>query len=593
MRVSFVKYNLNHNLNIKNSTPKRSENKITPPHTTFAFCALQDKKIYYNMPSFKGYFSYDTEPQIETYIDAYERNSTEIKEKLLYPVAHSKTDKYVPVSPFFIIYSPDKKLQNIFIKNTVNQLKYISRVVDISETNTEKLMQKLNDEMKKGREHYLKTGERSVLILNDAQKFLHSEKPMMEHLSKHLFGENRVDKLKKLDEYPITFFFKSLADKIALIPEHPDDSAYATSIILTGDDLYMIDSDLLKRAGKCSVIAPGSPDKQITETLLRRCCNKQKNYLELLKSISWKNIEDIDFPFDVIHSLKRMKLGYESYPSNIDCSRINFPILAEFACANPLNGAFETGQIEEITLNALFEYIKNPQTPYEAHLVKILANAKKNITPEKLREYENINDYLSRKLKEDSFEYRMNLKEFALYNTGIERYAKVSKKVFSVYLEDNFERIRLLEKERSSGLNQAEKEKLNVLNQLTENDKNPENTKLYKLVNKEVAKRVQKIGNDRYKFYYGNEKDDYVDLYLGSFGWSDSILWVNTSDSFKIDVTEFFADSLKKCKPFNNIQYIEFATNNPVDSKKCKNTGRVSLENKPIYRIDLKVNEKS
>ena len=129
-----------------------------------------------------------------------------------------------------------------------------------------------------------------------------------------------------------------------------------------------------------------------------------------------------------------------------------------------------------------------------------------------------------------------------------------------------------------------EHEELQKLLNIAQNTKNLE---IGRLCSHIVSERINPITNDRYKFSYGNGINDFVDLYLGSFGWDDHTLWIDSGEISKIETVMQFIDDIKNKAPFKNIQVIEFTLDGKND-KDFTPTGRRTLDNKPIYQISIK-----
>lgn len=93
---------------------------------------------------------------------------------------------------------------------------------------------------------------------------------------------------------------------------------------------------------------------------------------------------------------------------------------------------------------------------------------------------------------------------------------------------------------------------------------------------------------DGYTYVYDVNKEDFVDLYLGNFGYSRNILWVDSNNNKKIRTIIDRIDEIKKHDKFGHIKYIHFPA--PDSLQGIRNYQQISELTKDfqnIYRVNI------
>ena len=155
-------------------------------------------------------------------------------------------------------------------------------------------------------------------------------------------------------------------------------------------------------------------------------------------------------------------------------------------------------------------------------------------------------------------------------------------------VEDNIKRITLQDKEARSGLNHNEKQELNRLREITINDSDIKKD-LMPEMSEYIKSRTYKLSNGRYKFAYGNNKEDSVNLYLGNFGTNPKVLWIDSANPINIKVIEYLIDELKTQPQFNRVERLEFpqTAKESVRLTNAVKTNRLTMDYRQIYKIEL------
>ncbi len=105
--------------------------------------------------------------------------------------------------------------------------------------------------------------------------------------------------------------------------------------------------------------------------------------------------------------------------------------------------------------------------------------------------------------------------------------------------------------------------------------------------NEFIRSNIRKIpDNDGFQYKYIPFKNEYIDLYLGDFGYSKDILWVNSSNSTEISAVLNNLEGIKMIPKFKDIKKVRFPK--PDDMEKLedftlKNTMFKTLDNEYIF----------
>lgn len=102
-----------------------------------------------------------------------------------------------------------------------------------------------------------------------------------------------------------------------------------------------------------------------------------------------------------------------------------------------------------------------------------------------------------------------------------------------------------------------------------------------------ILSNIQKIRNsDGYRFKYIPFEENYIDLYLGDFGYSKDILWVDSQKTEAINTVIKNFDLIKKIAKFKNIKVLKFPRPDnfkEFDTNKLRCTGNITTDGKVIY----------
>lgn len=513
-----------------------------------------------NVVSFKNNFVYNS----QNFQEGYLKEKKYIANTLLYPLKSKDTYNAVAVPPIFLIHASDDIVKNNIRNEVVKDLSpHCKMVYWDARIKSEDFLKELREQMQASKNNYLRNGKRTIIFIDNIEKYI---------------GKNCSENIASM---------KSIADYCSKSPISHSDSNAALSIISFTDKPDLIDSELLFRPEKVYSIAFAPLKTEGIKNLLEKETELKEKFFSSLKKMPEDELRKQDLPYLSWKNLQRLKANSNIYSLTTDSSNIPFETIAYFASPKEELGAFTCKQLQDIVQDASFKYIANTHKSFATILIEQIAKAKRQISPEKLKEEIKLKNLIELKkdktaIKEIAKTQNL-LKMLKLGFLNKEQKNELAERLF----ESNVRRIFLEPPKNGALLTEEEVFEHKELQKLLNVEKNIKNLELGRLCSHIVSERINPITNDRYKFSYGNGINDFVDLYLGSFGWDDHTLWIDSGEISKIETVMHFIDDIKNNTPFKNIQIIEF----PLDGKNDKDftpTGRRTLDNKPIYQISIK-----
>jgi len=486
-------------------------------------------------------------------------------------------DKNAVSAPIVIVYSPDKDVTNL-VKQSVNDA-LVSSVNRINANNNESFKTILNNGFTHGRNHYKTTGKKTILMIDNIEKYISTSEKEMARLKKdfgEVFNDKNIEKIKKYgNNLENINILKSSADYCSGLPKRENDISSATTIFSVSETPQIIDSELLRRPEKVYTIVFPPLYGEAFAKILKDEVLKQDKFVQNIKYLTDKEIEKIEMPYNSWQNLQKIKKNSDKNPLNLNTAKIPFDIIAEFCSPDDKYGAFLTKQIPEIVQQAVYKYIEAPEKEFLPYLLKELKNTKRLLTPQDL-EYENkIKNFVE--YREDS-NYFKDIKQvdktLKAYIAGLITSKKISKLVADI-----------VNAEIESVKNNSIKEDIFAGLKYK--------SVLDKLKTKYILSRIDKLSENRYKFSFQNGKTDYVDLYLGSFGWGKETLWVDSTNMKKVELTRHFINEIKSLDEFKDVKTIEFPVIEKPKNAIYKPTGRVTIDKKPIYYVNLEISNSS
>ena len=565
MKISRININSTQTQKPKYQDPKNLRTTApTPERTTnlsvISFCAagLNNVKNF----NFNNNSCFNAKDELFYVPEGYNKEKDYIYTNLTQPLLQVNNSAQTPVSPFFVVHVTDKKLKTNIKNRLVEDLSANCNIIEPDGKITpENFGTKLPEILKQSKTNYLKTGKRSVLVLDNL--------------------ENYISK----NNYQNVMYIKSIADYCSRIPLKSSDDNAALTILSFSDNPLLIDEEIIYRPEKTYSVAFAPMQSREIQSVLKKEVTKQEKFLSSLKDMSEFDLKFANLPFPAWKTLQTLKVNGKMSGLTTGFDYIPFETLAFFAAPNEQLGAFSYEQLQNIVKNTGFKYLENPQNKFSSILAQQIANTKREISPEKLRkeiDLKNSIEFKKKKSEEEITRINSLLKVMKLGLATKEQKTELAQSLF----DKKVRRICLETKKETSDLTVDETKELDALKTLQTKEQNTVNAELKRLKNNVVAERINEIENGRYKFSYGDNEDDYVNLYLASFGHDKSTLWIDSDEVRKIEIVSGFFDEIKNKYPFISIQHAEFPLE-PKYGKKYIDTGRITLDNKPIYKINM------
>ncbi len=480
-------------------------------------------------------------------------------------------DKTAVAAPIVIVYSPDKDVAQL-VKTSVE--KSLTPTVNKINANSNKpFAEQINNALNEGRNQYISTGKKSILMLDNIENFTSTSEKDIQRLKQDfgdIFTPEDFEKIRQNgNNIENINILKSTADYCSNLPKRNSDVNSATTIFSISENPQIIDSELLRRPEKIYTIVFPPLYGEAFAQMLKNEVLKQDYFVQNIKYLPNKEIEKIEMPYNSWRNLQKIKNNTDKNPLNLNTPKIPFDVIAEFCSPDDKYGAFLAKQIPGIVQKATYKYIENPEKEFLPYLLKELKTTKRLLTPQDLERENKIKSFVEFKQETSIIKDLKQIdKMLKAYQAGFIS----SKKISSLVSE-------IVNAEIESIKNETTQE--NIFAGLKHKQI------LDKLKSDYILSRIDQLSENRYKFSYQDGKTDYVDLYLGSFGWGKETLWVDSSDIKKVELTKHFINEIKSLDEFKDIKVIEFPTDEKPNSELYKPTGRLTIDKKPIYFMNL------
>ena len=496
----------------------------------------------------------------------YPYEKRKILNTLLNTINASKEENSVLVPPLFLVYAPDRLVKSNLKQGLQDSLEGKNCVTTWdSNISTDDFVKNLRLLMQGSKKQYLDTGKRTVLFIDDIEKYISAS------------SYNNVNALK------------SILDYCSKVPKHEEDSNAALTLLAFTDNPLVIDKELLNRPEKTYAVAFSPVFDDYLQDILKQEVKHKEGLLTVLKSMSNDAINKISFPFKTWKSIKSLKENGHLASLTTGYQKIPFDIISKFLRPSDSVGAYTPEQISEIVKKAEYSYIENPQKEFLNHLIEQLLGAKRNISPEQLKNEINIKNAIEFKRNkpvcDDVQKTRILFKNLQMGFLNSEQKYELAEKLFLC----NVKRILLENKQIVSLINDDEKKTLQDLQALQRLEETSKNIELQRYKDKVIKDRVNFVEDGKYKFSYGNDCDDFVNLFFSSYGEDKSTLWIDAYRDNNQLVALHFIDSIIKNEPFTQVDKVEFPSEYPMGDGYV-DVGRRTDYNVKIYKAYVKSN---
>lgn len=532
--------------------------------------------VYRDILTFKG-----SEKNFECLANRAEKH--EIEAKFIQPLIRQNLHGSKKMPPIFMLAGVNDDELNLFKDYIVNRIadKNI-RIIDLTDTGKEFFNKDVKRILQEAKVRYTQNKTKTIIYIQNAERFMGVNSSEAES-TLDFYLTDAEKKLTEKNNYNqnIVNLIKGVTDYCSEEPAGIADKGNALTFLITSKNPHLINQDLLTRDGKLKYVYIDFPDKTNIASVLKSSATQDKAYLRKLKELPLKDVEDLDLPFDTWQNLYNLKRENKLYLLSID-DNIPFNLFSSFCVPDEVSGAFSTTCLQKSSRKALLRFIAEPQKSYSEHLADVLSQDGRDILPEVQSNNLRIKKLLNKEMTKTDSEMLREM--FEVCNLpGAERQL-----LAKLLVEDNIKRITLQDKEARSGLNHNEKQELNRLREITINDSDIKKD-LMPEMSEYIKSRTYKLSNGKYKFAYGNNKEDSVNLYLGNFGTNPKVLWIDSANPINIKVIEYLIDELKTQPQFNRVERLEFpqTAKESVRLTNAVKTNRLTMDYRQIYKIEL------
>ena len=474
-------------------------------------------------------------------IPAYHKEKEEIFDCYLNPLFNSNSLK---IKPSILLCSIDDSILHKFKDGIMSSAKHMGlNCIDFtSEFEKTSWDEKLNQQLNKNKEIYERTGRRSIIFIDNAEKIIGMNEYDAESRSDFNFDKADLQLLKTNNNIDIINKFKTLTDICHKVPNTFNDG-YATTFIFTTTFPHIIHPDF--RDGKMERKYIALPQKENFSTLLVEDLDIAKN--EILPLISNLNM---------INELSKLEFVPNTY------TLLFFNILMS---PNQFNGAYSNEKIIKMMKKAIFKTSEttNPKN-FFLILADVVCKTSRDISQDEVKKYNLVSKN---------------------YSSGIDKYEILQAMNNDGMLDINEQKEldEIIIKEKKYGQYLSDKQNLDLLTP-------DEEVILEKLKNRYTNFKYAIIRDIPYngkQLEYANGKK--ANLYYGDSGYNKSILWIEPASIETLNGVLTNLNLLKNQKQFQSIGKIQISHFIGIDGIPwMRATSQKDYYGKTIYEMELK-----
>ena len=408
----------------------------------------------------------------------------------------------------------------------------------------------LRMQLEKNKEHYKKTGKRSIIFIDNSENILGMNIQDANDRRNFSYDNAELQILKTNKNTDRVNTFKSLLDVCQGLPNSKQ-SGYATTFIFTSTKPYLINPDF--RTGKMEKFyIPPMEKEEYTVWLNMQFENAKQEVLDLIL-----NSEELN---DDERAVKCQKLNTAELPVNSPLTSL----ASAFLMPNTFMGAYSVDTIKSVLKKACAKKSELPYSiPFSMVFADIISKTPRDISANEIKKYDSMITVL------DKYE---SLK--LLENDGMlkpDNYAELEQ-----IIEQEKQQARtLLFKQKSGLLTPDEKLLLEKYRERYDDD-----------FESKFTPSVKKLP------YYGQEleyaKGKKACLYYGNCGYDPDILWVYPANKETLDGVLANIDFIKNQNQFNSIQKIQISEFSGIDKiLNMKKTDYLDYDGNAIYDMVL------
>ena len=296
------------------------------------------------------------------------------------PFIESFKNSSIQVPNSVMLFGPEKRIVDCFA-DTAREIIYQNtgnKIFNLSNETNDYLLLNLPDILEQAKEYYNKTGKRTIIYLDNPEKFLSMTYNQAKRLVDFDYSEDDAALLKSVNNIRNIEYFKSLLDNCS---STPNSRGYATTFLFTSNSPHLLHPDL--RRGKVDKFEiPRQQDCEnanILSEYIQKCkddLTNTQNYPDCFAEKIWQ-LEDLD------------KKSFT--PENF--SRIN-----EICATDEQKGAFSLDDLYKTALTSCLKTL-NPQNYSRGKEVLNyeLQNAQRSFTPKMIIRQNKISNLVNNK----------------------------------------------------------------------------------------------------------------------------------------------------------------------------------------------------
>ncbi len=418
-------------------------------------------------------------------IAGYETQKDELKRKFLNPLAESKRIPSTPVPACVMLHGATGTGKTAIINAIGHEGKegVFADVVDLSvEVLGNGLEREIAKAFKEARTRYQQEGKRTIILINEAQRFL----AITPEEAKKEYGDliDEID-LEKLRQYgncsKFIEEFKSLLDCCSEIPDEDEKSGRsAVSFFFTTNYPHLMNRDVLRKINYIAINPAKNDDLQAVVKHYAKICSDTLTQMQKLSELNDFQLSDIDslsteLSVKARANVKKMIQEGTFNKLKIDYEKIPYENLPADFNPNRRQGAINNQQFRDSAINAFNKYLEEPESSYYSHLYETLYNLPREISPARYKKFVDIYNALA-PLNQQEYDEEIDTKEKEQL-LKMERAGALDGR-FKVRLEqirakEASELAGLEEKEKNGTLSELDRQKLEEIRKSTEVEEDP------------------------------------------------------------------------------------------------------------------------
>lgn len=392
----------------------------------------------------------------------------------------------IDVESCVVLYGAPGTGKSTFLKAVKAMSNDNVEVVRFDSDDKEPFLKRLKKAMDDAKARYLNEGKRTILLMDDAEKYFAMSVAEAQTHYKKEFDHDDFERLKAINASEANKdvkVLKSILDDIAKAPsENDEDTSYKSgiSIFITTNHPNLFDRQLIKRFEKMNAYHVGPAEGDNLKDVLRFYFDDKVKVLEKLKM--FKDRDDYEdairglsgIPEEAKDTLIELFEKKKIDILNIDAEDFDYAMLAEDIAPNEEEGAYSNAMIKNIALAAFRKYLIDPSDSYATYLLDEFENTQRDIEPQRYKRYLETTGFVNLFKTQKKYNYN-DMLDFAnmLKKLNANLLRAKTKKEFEIYLQSLKDRYIALGEKYNEGIasfnEQEEYKQLRVQMDLVEN----------------------------------------------------------------------------------------------------------------------------